>query len=88
MLVEAVTDQDSTIRVAAARALGEIGGDQAEGHLLRLLPDGDASVRKWVIRSLGQVGGARAREALGKLPETEGEDFLKSEIRGAIGNIS
>jgi len=64
-LVALLGAPEPLVRVAAARALGHIGGEH-EGvtALCMALHDGDAGVRAAACRSLGQVGAGAAVQAL------------------------
>jgi HEAT repeat protein len=47
--------KDSSVRLAAAQALGEIGGDQALGALLPALKDSDINMRLAAVGALGEA---------------------------------
>ncbi|HEY8377188.1 MAG TPA: HEAT repeat domain-containing protein [Nannocystis sp.] len=58
-LVARLSDPDVSVRLLAARALGQIGGEHEGVAALALaLHDGDAAVRAAACRSLGQIGAA------------------------------
>jgi HEAT repeat protein len=64
-LLEALGDEDRRVRVAAARALGEIGSRDAVDPLVRLLPlPGDRTLLTEVVRALAKIGDTRAAPAL------------------------
>ena len=60
-------DEDSTVRLQAANALGRIGGEPAVQRLETGLRDQESTVRVEVVRSLGLIGGERAIMALGQV---------------------
>jgi HEAT repeat protein len=55
-LTTAARDSDSTVRKAAIKALGEVGGQQAADALAELLGNSDATTRIRAIRALGTTG--------------------------------
>ncbi len=64
-LVTLLATADPLVRVAAARALGQIGGEhEGVSALTRALADGDPGVRASACRSLGKLGAASACQAL------------------------
>ena len=63
-MIAATLDGDSTVRAAAAAALGKLGDTRAVGPLLDLLRDEDAQVRASAAGALGPLGDPRALPAL------------------------
>ena len=63
-LVTALKDQDISIRLGAARALGAIKDDGALEPLMVALKDENASVRMWAAEALGEIKDNRAVEPL------------------------
>ncbi|WP_292521130.1 HEAT repeat domain-containing protein [Methanoculleus sp.] len=59
-LIRALSDPHSTVRIAAAEGLGEIGDDSSVGALILLLDDPERDVRIAAAGALGQIGDARA----------------------------
>lgn len=57
-LAKAAHDSDSSVRKAAIRALGEVGGKEAAGKLAELLTDPDRTTRVRAILALGLTGRA------------------------------
>lgn len=56
-LLDALTDEDSRIRMAAAKALGEIGDPMAVAPLLHILTDSSDSDLRWAATgALGRMG--------------------------------
>ncbi|WAS98620.1 HEAT repeat domain-containing protein [Nannocystis punicea] len=64
-LIARLGDRDVGVRLLAARALGQIGGEHEGAAALALaLQDEDAGVRAAACRSLGQLGAAESAPAL------------------------
>ena len=63
-LIDALKDEDSDVRWAAASALGTIGDASAAEALIEALRDKDLEVRQKVTEALGTLGDARAVEPL------------------------
>ena len=64
-LLESLGDSLPSLRMEAARALGEIGSSAALNPLILMLDDEmDEDVRFAILEALGQIGGAKARQAL------------------------
>lgn len=81
--VAEMANSDSEIRFEAARACGEIGGDEAVPGLLALLEDSDHEVQEASIMALGKIGGQEARLALQQLsksPDTRIKEAAKSAL--------
>ncbi|BCW94924.1 MAG: HEAT repeat domain-containing protein [Fimbriimonadales bacterium] len=64
ILIQALGDGDSGVRVAACRALGQIGDSQAVPALIERLGDEEQSVRAAACGALGQIGDSQAVPAL------------------------
>jgi HEAT repeat protein len=68
LLIEALDDNDPSVRDAAADALGKIGDRRAgEALMRRLTVESDRSLRHWLVASLGGVGYQPAVPALLRL---------------------
>jgi class 3 adenylate cyclase/tetratricopeptide (TPR) repeat protein len=63
-LIKALKHDDEPIRWAAAKALGEVGNQEAIGPLIEALKDKEEDVRWYAAMSLGKIGDERAIEAL------------------------
>jgi len=63
-LIIALKDKDISIRIGAARALGEIKDNGALEPLIVALKDENASVRMWAAEALGEIKDNRAVEPL------------------------
>lgn len=55
-----LAEEEPLVRAAAAEALGEIGGEDAVGPLIRALRDADAAVRAAAARGLGVLQSSQA----------------------------
>ena len=90
VLVEALDDEDSSVRKDAAIALGQIGpaSKGAVPVLIGTLKDDDADVREAAVYTLGRIGPA-AKEAVPALIETlKDEDiYVRLYTAGALGQI-
>ena len=56
LLVDALDDEDSQIRIYALWALGALGDPRAEEPLVEALRDADAGIRKTAAFALGELG--------------------------------
>jgi HEAT repeat protein len=54
-LIQALGDRDWYVRVAACRALGQIGDPQALQHLIQALEDEDEDVRRAARKAVEQI---------------------------------
>ena len=63
-LITALKDKDISIRIGAARALGEIEDNRALEPLIVALKDENASVRMWAAEALGEIKDNLAVEPL------------------------
>jgi HEAT repeat protein len=70
-LKKATLHKDPQVRVAAARALGEVGGSAAVDALIHASYDRSAEVACAVATALGVIGDGRAAPALTALIERE-----------------
>jgi HEAT repeat protein len=85
-LSDALLDDDASVRVYAARALGECSNPLAVTPLTMLLSDADAEVRKEATSVLGRL---RGREVVAKLLTmlAESDLGLKQRIVQVLGEI-
>jgi len=66
-LLPVLNDEDTFVRMAAARVLGDLGGDESVGPLIDTLSDPAESVRDAAVASLRQITGQNFRfDPLGK----------------------
>jgi len=63
-LILLLGDEDASLRLRAAGALGELKDRRAVEPLLAMLAEADAGVRRCAARALGEIGDARAVEPL------------------------
>jgi HEAT repeat protein len=66
-LVMALVDEEPNVRMAAAGALGEFGGDLATHSLMLALKDSNQWVKCAALRSLGTLRVAQAEPAIAEL---------------------
>ena len=87
-LIEALGDDDWTIRLFAATALGKIGDARAVEPLITALSNEDLNVRKGAAKALGMIGDARAVEPFIKALKQGRSDivpFLEKMPPAAVG---
>ncbi|EKF84996.1 HEAT repeat domain-containing protein, partial [Methanobacterium formicicum] len=65
-LVEALSDEDWSVRKFASKALGEIGNDAAVDPLIGMLTDEDWGVRVAAVKALGDIGDERGIDPIKK----------------------
>lgn len=65
-------------RVAAADALGRLGGDKARRAVIALSRDADAQVRKFAVKALGRLGGEDARKRMETVMARDKESFVRA----------
>ncbi len=63
-LIVVLKDENSKVRRAAAKALGQIGDLRATKPLINALKDGDSELCRAAARALGEIGDTRAIEPL------------------------
>ncbi len=79
-------DQDVSVRLIAANALGKIGDSRAVESLAKLLKDKNVDIRKQATVALGKIGDPRAVEPLVQLLEDKDDD-VRTLAGGALGKI-
>ena len=86
-LISLLTDSDAWVRMAAARALGEVRNHSAVPGLIANLADSDARVRELTVWALSELKDGRAVAALCNVLLSD----LRAEVRrgaaGALGEI-
>ena len=84
--VSDLDSEETTLRMAAANVLGEIGSDSAVKPLTNHLDDPNPRVRARIARALGKIGDRRATEGL--VEHLEGEPLgVRREVADALGYI-
>lgn len=84
-LLAAIDDDNASVRVRVAEALGTIKDDQrVTPALIALLGDADTDVRARAARSLGFLADARALQPLQQLL-TDAEVAVRAEVAEALG---
>ena len=87
-LVSLLNDGDEWVRMAAARALGEIRDERAVEKLLATLSDGAWKVRELAAWALGEMKEERAVQSLGKLLLEDARAEVRETTAWALGEIS
>lgn len=85
-LIEQLKSGDYYLRSTAARALAQIGGEQAEEALIDALKDEDDWVKEYAAESLGKLRCKRAIRPLGDLLKS-GNYKVRSSVAEALGRI-
>jgi HEAT repeat protein len=80
-VAEHLSDHDATVRVAAVRALGRLGGRAASLAVPRLLEDQIAFVRAAAATALGNVG--RPADAARLIEMAMTDEFLPAQAAAA-----
>ncbi|HID42803.1 MAG TPA: HEAT repeat domain-containing protein [Archaeoglobaceae archaeon] len=75
-LIEILKNEDSSLRMNAAIALGRLGDKRAAKHLIRVLSDPSPKVRRAAAISLGMLGDNEAVEPLIERLEDENADVI------------
>ncbi|MBD2514033.1 HEAT repeat domain-containing protein, partial [Nostoc sp. FACHB-973] len=86
-LINALQDEDSSVRSIAAEALGKIGNQQAVSALINALQDEDSSVRSIAAEALGKIGNQQAVSALINALQDE-DSSVRSIAAEALGKIA
>jgi len=84
-LYATITDVSVRLRAAAARAIGEVGGEQRTDLIAQLIRDKDAEVRRSATTALGRVGGP---ESVGLLKAALKDKVVESAALSALGEIA
>ena len=85
-LIQALEDKDVSVRIGAAKALGELGDASAVKLLVQALEDEDWKVRQAVAKALDQADDARAVEPL--VQALEDEDWkVRAAAAEALGEL-
>lgn len=86
-LVSLLTDSDEWVRMAAARALGEIGDVRAVDKLVAALADGEWRVRKVAAWALSELKDERAVDALCRVLVSDSQGEVRQTAAMALGEI-
>src|SRR6185295_5429030 len=73
-LIKSLADSDSSVRRAAAGALGQLKAGSAVDALIAALRDEDESVRKSAATALARIGDRRAAVAVRTAAKESGSD--------------
>ncbi len=79
-LAEEIGNTDDERRLAAVRALGELGEEDAALYLIEVIEDENPLIQEEAIRALGQVGGPEARQMLENLRESPQEHLRSTAV--------
>lgn len=82
------SQEERSLRAAAASSLGHHAGTQTEEALLAVLATEDPLLRYNAVKSLGQVGGRGALEALRALPTCQDSGFVSRQMSFAQALIA
>jgi len=83
-LIEALLSKDIDIKIAAAKALGELGDVRAVEPLIQLLKDIDPNVRRQAIESLGEIGNKEAVEPLFQILKDDESGYTSATAARAL----
>jgi len=86
-LISLLKDTDDWVRMAAARALGELRDERAVESLIDALSDGGWKVRELVAWSLGEMKEERAVQALCKMLLEDTQSEVRETAAWALGEI-
>lgn len=86
-LITLLTDADAWVRMAAARALGELRDSRASDTLIATLYDADWRVRRLSAWALNEMKEDKAVAALGNLLLTDARAEVRSAAAEALGEI-
>ncbi len=86
-LIQALADQESSVRAAVAQAVGDWGDAQAVEPLLELVQDEDREVRRQVVEALGYLKDERALEPLLNAFFTDDDERVRAFAAQSLGNF-
>jgi HEAT repeat protein len=87
VIAEALPKLGEGGRIAAADALGRLGGDRAEAEVLKLSADPAPQVRKFAATALRRLGGREAIDRLRTMVHEDREDFVRESARGQLNKV-
>lgn len=86
-LTEALKDEESKVRLAAAKAMAKLGRGVTVPVLLEMLRDENAEVRRYAVEALGERADPSAREALDYAAQNDDDTALRLAARDAIKKL-
>jgi HEAT repeat protein len=86
-LIALLTDSDAWVRIAAARALGEVRNHSAVPALIATLADADAHVRELAVWALSELKDKRAVAALCNVLLSDSRPDVRRGAAEALGEI-
>ncbi|NJN44061.1 MAG: HEAT repeat domain-containing protein, partial [Anaerolineae bacterium] len=87
-VLKMLDEDDSSIRMEATRAAGELDIKRAGPKLIELLDDSDDDVRAAAIWSLSQIGGEGVSEALEELMDENPDEKEVALLEEALDNLA
>jgi HEAT repeat protein len=85
-LAQEAQSDNVDMRLAAIRALGELGEEDAALYLLEALDDEHPRIQEEAIHALGQIGGEEARNILNRLLD-DAEERISNAARTALQEL-
>lgn len=86
-LMDALKDDNPSVRWNAAKALGKIGDKRAFGPLVIMLKDPDDAVREDAVEALGRLKDNRAVEVIGKFIKNEKHGYVRAKAAETLGRL-
>src|SRR6266566_4859520 len=86
-LIQALADQESSVRAAVVQALGDWGDGRAVEPLLELVQDEDPEVRRQVVEAIGYLQDERALEPLLNAFFTDDDERVRAFAAQSLGNF-
>ena len=86
VLIQALSNEDGSVRSEAVSALGQVGDESTIPHLLNALSDGDSSVRNAAVSALGNVGDESVISHLFNALSDE-DSSVRNAAVSALGNV-
>lgn len=83
-LIEALSDKDSTIQLAAVDALGTIKNDDAVNNLISHLRNPNPEMRKNICNALARIGDKRAIEFMKHLADSDEDASVREKATEAV----
>jgi len=87
LLIGALDDEQSQVRMQAASALGNIGSKEAVDPLITALADPNDWVRVQVAEAIGKLGNPFTAQILAQHLETESDSHVRATLVKALGKI-
>lgn len=75
------------VRIAAIKALGNSGDENAMHQLIALLKDPDATIRTAAVEALGVMGNGRSLEFVKQMLNSENDEKVLEKVKWTINEI-